>query len=84
MANVFLQTPVPIFGFRPYFTIGGGIYKEELGPSSDTAVGRNVGFGVKYKIIGPLGARFDYRVFTLGSSALQTPAHRVYVGVSLF
>ncbi len=84
MANVALQSPVPIFGFRPYFTIGGGIYKEELGPSSDTAVGVNTGVGFKYKIIGPLGVRFDYRVFKLGSSALQTPAHRVYVGVTLF
>ena len=84
MGNVFLQSPVPIFGFRPYFTIGGGIYREELGASTDTAVGINTGAGFKYKIIGPLGARFDYRVFKLGSSALQTPAHRVYVGVTLF
>jgi hypothetical protein len=84
MANVALQSPVPIFGFRPYFTIGGGIYREELGPSTDTAVGVNTGVGVKYKIIGPLGARFDYRVFKLGSGALETPAHRIYIGVTLF
>jgi hypothetical protein len=84
MANVFLQSPLPIFGFRPYFTIGGGIYREELGPATDTALGVNTGVGVKYKIIGPLGVRFDYRVFKLGSNALQTPAHRIYVGVTLF
>ena len=84
MANVFLQSPVPIFRFRPYFTIGGGIYKEELGATSDTSGGVNTGAGFKYKLIGPLGARFDYRVFKLGSNALQTPAHRVYVGVTLF
>jgi hypothetical protein len=84
MANVFLQSPVPIFRFRPYFTIGGGLYKEELGAVSDTSGGINTGAGFKYKLIGPLGARFDYRVFKLGSSALQTPAHRIYVGVTLF
>ena len=26
-----LQTPVPFFGFQPYFTVGGGFYQEELG-----------------------------------------------------
>ena len=26
MGNVLLQTPVPIFGFQPYFTAGAGMY----------------------------------------------------------
>jgi hypothetical protein len=34
-------------------------------------------------LIGPLRVRVDYRVFKLGSGALQTPAHRFYVGLNL-
>ena len=29
--NVLLQTPIPVFGVQPYFTTGGGFYREELG-----------------------------------------------------
>src|SRR5437899_8805684 len=36
MGNVLLQTPVPIFGVEPYFTTGGGIYRERLGNLVDT------------------------------------------------
>src|SRR3954466_11638966 len=28
--NVLLQTPVPIFGFQPYFTVGAGGYHERI------------------------------------------------------
>ena len=31
MGNVLLQTPVAIRGFQPYFTTGGGVYRERLG-----------------------------------------------------
>src|SRR5436190_585718 len=29
--NVLLQTPMAIFGFQPYVTIGAGLYRERLG-----------------------------------------------------
>ena len=29
MGNVLLQTPVPFFGFQPYFTTGGGFYQRD-------------------------------------------------------
>jgi opacity protein-like surface antigen len=83
MGNVLLQTPFPIFGFQPYFTTGGGIYREELGAHEETGVGLNTGGGVKIALAGPLRLRVDYRVFNLGSGALNSPAHRVYAGLNL-
>ena len=83
MGNVLLQTPFPIFGFQPYFTSGGGIYRERLGAVRDTAFGTNVGGGVKVSLAGPLRLRVDYRVFKLGGDALESPAHRVYAGLNL-
>jgi hypothetical protein len=81
--NVLLQTPVPVFGVQPYVTTGVGFYSETLGPRSDQGLGYNTGGGVKISLAGPLRVRVDYRVFKLGSSALYSPAHRVYVGLNL-
>jgi opacity protein-like surface antigen len=85
MANLLLQTPVPIAGFRPYVTAGGGFYRETLSTTSreHTSLGVNVGGGVKVTLIGPIRLRLDYRVFKLGSGALFSPAHRIYAGVNL-
>jgi hypothetical protein len=82
MANVYLQTPVAIFGVQPYFTTGAGMYRESLGTVSQTDFGLNNGGGVKVSIAGPLRARIDYRVFSLRDSPLD-PVHRFYVGVNL-
>jgi len=83
MGNVLLQTPVAVFGFQPYFTTGGGIYRETLGTHQDTSFGLNTGGGVKVSLVGPLRLRVDYRVFKLGSGALYSPAHRIYAGLNL-
>ena len=83
MGNVLLQTPVAIFGFQPYFTTGAGLYREKLGTHQDTSVGYNSGGGVKISLAGPIRLRVDYRVFKLGSDALHSPAHRIYVGLNL-
>jgi hypothetical protein len=83
MGNVILQTPGAIMGFQPYFTTGGGIYQEELGSHSDTAAGFNTGGGVKISLAGPIRLRVDYRIFKLGSGALDSPAHRFYAGINL-
>ena len=83
MGNVLLQPPVPIFGVEPYFTAGGGLYRETLGPHVDTSFGANVGGGIKVTLVGPLRVRVDYRMFKLGSGALYSPAHRVYVGLNV-
>lgn len=83
MGNVILQTPVAFMGFQPYFTTGGGLYQEELGTHSDTGVGFNTGGGVKVTLAGPIRLRVDYRVFKLGSGALNSPAHRFYAGLNL-
>jgi len=81
--NLMLQTPVAIFGFQPYFTTGAGFYQEELGLHSDTGFALNTGGGVKVSLAGPLRLRVDYRVFKLGSGALDSPAHRIYAGLNL-
>ena len=83
MGNVLLQTPVAIFGVQPYFTTGAVLYRETLGSNQDTSFGFNTGGGVKITLIGPLRLRVDYRVFKLGSDALYSPAHRIYVGLNL-
>jgi hypothetical protein len=83
MGNVLLQTPVSFLGIQPYFTTGGGIYREQLSLHQDTGLGLNTGGGVKVSLVGPLRLRVDYRVFKLGSGALHSPAHRVYAGLNL-
>ena len=81
--NIVFQTPVAFFGFQPYFTTGGGIYRETLGTHQDTSFALNTGGGVKIALIGPVRLRVDYRVFKLGSGALHSPAHRIYAGLNL-
>jgi hypothetical protein len=83
IGNVILQTPVALFGFQPYFTTGGGIYRETLGLHRSTGVALNTGGGVKVNLAGPLRLRVDYRIFKLGSDALNSPAHRIYAGLNL-
>jgi opacity protein-like surface antigen len=81
--NIMFQTPVAFFGFQPYFTAGGGLYRETLGTHQDTSFALNTGGGVKIALIGPVRLRVDYRVFRLGSGALHSPAHRIYAGLNL-
>lgn len=84
MGNVLIQTPVAIFGLQPYFTTGGGVYRESLGSiSSETNFGINNGGGVKISLIGPIRARVDYRVFTLRGSPVEDTVQRLYLGVNL-
>ena len=81
--NLLLQTPVSFFGVQPYFTTGGGLYRETLGAHRDTSVALNTGGGVKVSLLGPVRVRVDYRVFKLASGALSSPAHRLYVGLNV-
>ncbi len=83
MGNLLLQTPVAFMGIQPYVTAGGGVYRETLGAHEDTSLGVNTGGGVKMSLVGPLRLRVDYRVFKLGSGALNSPAHRIYAGLNL-
>jgi len=81
MGNVLLQTPT-IAGFQPYFTTGGGVYHESLGTHTQTGFGLNTGGGVKISLAGPVRLRLDYRIFTLGDEALESPVQRFYVGIN--
>jgi hypothetical protein len=83
MGNLMLQTPVAIMGFQPYFTTGGGIYRERLDTRQETHLGINTGGGVKIALLGPLRARVDYRIFRLKGDPLYKTVHRVYAGVNL-
>lgn len=83
MGNVLLQTPVAIMGLQPYFTTGGGAYRERLGEQQETHVGINTGGGVKVSLLGPVKARLDYRLFKLKGSPLHSTVHRLYAGANL-
>ncbi len=81
--NLLLQTPVALFGLQPYFTTGGRFYSEQLGSHSDIGLGVDTGGGVKVSLAGPIRLRVDYRLFRLGSGALNPTTHRVYAGLNL-
>lgn len=83
MGNLLLQTPFAVFGLQPYFTTGGGIYRESLGDASETQFGLNTGGGVKISLFGPVRARVDYRVFRLRGEPLHDTVHRTYAGLNL-
>jgi hypothetical protein len=83
MGNLLLQTPVAIGGLQPYFTTGGGLYREKLAAHQETSFGANAGGGVKVSLAGPIRLRFDYRVFTLRGEPLHSRVHRVYAGLNL-
>lgn len=83
MGNVILQTPFAIMGVQPYFTTGGGAYRETLGTRQETQVGINTGGGVKISLLGPLRARVDYRLFRLKGDPVYETVHRIYAGVNL-
>lgn len=78
--NVLVQTPTPI---SLYGTIGAGIYRERLLEHQETSFATNIGGGVKFRLAGPLRARFDYRIFRLAGDPLHDVYHRLYAGVNL-
>ena len=83
MGNVLIQTPIFVFGMQPYFTTGGGGFRENLNGVTETSFGANTGGGVKVHLLGPLRARFDYRLFRLRGDPLFPTVHRFYVGANL-
>jgi opacity protein-like surface antigen len=83
MGNVLLQTPVAIHGVQPYFTTGGGLYRERLDTLSETSFGVNTGGGAKISLAGPIRARLDYRVFRLKGNPVYETVHRLYAGLNI-
>ena len=85
MANLLLQTPIPIGRFQPYFTIGGGLYRERVDEidRQETSFGSNIGGGAKMTLTGPLRLRLDYRLFNLRGDPLYSTVHRFYGGLNL-
>jgi hypothetical protein len=81
--NVLLQTPFPIAGMQLYLTTGAGIYRETLASRQETHAEFNTGGGAKVSLLGPIRARFDYRVFRLRGEPLHSVVHRLYAGVNL-
>ncbi len=78
--NLLVQSPISVAGLQVYGTVGATVYRETLGPHAETNVGVNTGGGVKLKLVGPLKARVDYRVFKLRGDAVASVVHRFYVG----
>ena len=83
MGNVLLQTPIAIFGLQPYFTTGGGLYREQLGTVRETQFGLNTGGGVKISLLAQKIKKKDYRVFNLRGDPLHATVQRLYAGVNL-
>ena len=81
--NLLVQTPVPINGWQFYATLGGGIYRERLEELQETHVSTNLGGGAKYTVAGPFRLRFDYRIFSLMGSPVQSKVHRFYAGANI-
>ena len=84
--NVFVQTPVPVFGTRFYLTTGAGVYRERVDAAShqETNVTFNTGGGAKIKLAGPLRLRLDYRVLKLrGETRRPSAVQRLYAGINL-
>ncbi|MCA1583810.1 MAG: hypothetical protein LC791_03210 [Acidobacteria bacterium] len=81
--NVLVQTPIEISGVSLYGTVGGGIFRERLNDRQETSFGTNLGGGVKIRLLGPLRARVDYRIFRLNGDPLHDVYHRFYVGANL-
>jgi hypothetical protein len=83
MGNVLLQTPFSIGGVQFYFTSGAGMYRERLAAHQETHLGFNNGGGIKVSLVGPLRARFDYRVFNLRGEPLHAIVQRFYAGLNV-
>ena len=84
--NVLLQTPIPVFGTRFYFTTGAGVYREKLERINfqETNLAVNTGGGAKITLLGPLRVRLDYRVIKLRGEPLRPSVmHRIYAGINL-
>ena len=84
MFNAVVQTP-SILGLRFYATVGGGLYEERLTSSNykKRGTGTNTGGGVKIPVVGPIGLRVDYRLFSLRGGALHETVQRFYMGANL-
>jgi hypothetical protein len=84
--NVFVQTPIPVFGTRFYLTTGAGVYREKVDAVAhqETNMVFNTGGGAKITLAGPLRLRLDYRVLKLRGEPLRPSAvHRLYAGINL-
>lgn len=78
--NVLAQTPTST---QLYGTIGVEGYRENLSAFQETSFGTNIGGGVKFKLLGPLRVRADYRIFNLRGSPIHDMYQRFYVGGNL-
>lgn len=83
MFNLLVQSPFPISRLQFYGTIGGGLYREELGRSRDTGLGSNMGAGVKVSLMEPIRLRLDYRSLRLGKQSSSRTIQRFYAGLTL-
>lgn len=83
VGNLLLQTPGTIVRLQPYFTTGGGAYRERLGTRQETHIAIDTGGGVKVSLAGPLRLRLDYRVFKLRGQPLYATVHRFYAGANI-
>ena len=83
IGNVLLQTPFRSSASSRTSRPAPASIARRSTTAEHTGFGFNTGGGVKVTLVGPLRLRVDYRVFRLGSDALNSPAHRLYAGLNL-
>jgi len=83
MANVVVETPTAVKGFKFYGTTGIGIYREKFVSSRFNQLGLNIGGGIKMTLAGPFRVRVDYRIFRLRGSPQESDPKRLYVGLNV-
>jgi hypothetical protein len=81
--SVLLISPIEIIRLRPYFATGFGLYRQAIGPASETSFATLPGFGVFLRLGGPLHGRVDYRVVKLRGEPLQGEQRRFYAGLTI-
>lgn len=83
MVSGHVMPPFAIARMQPYLAVGGGGYRERIGSRQETNVAISTGGGVKVSLLGPLRARFDYRLMKLRGAPVQDRLHRFYAGLNV-
>jgi hypothetical protein len=81
MFNGLLVTPTG--STQLYLSAGVGWFTETLGTQKESGFATNVGGGVKVKLLGPVRARVDMRIFRLNDDAVTKTPLRIYAGLNV-
>jgi hypothetical protein len=66
-----------------YFALGVGHYTETLTGVEQSGTATAFGIGIKWKLLGPIRLRGDYRTISLRGTPVVSKPKRFYVGISI-